>query len=1857
MKLLSLAVLGIFVWMLCGTAAAPYLAGQAHGQDARYQFTDHITLDSLPKTAHIGEMITFEGSISVDGYDTEGLVIYIKDADITGTDDLLATAYVEKDGRFSAGWHVVQVDGEKDHTIEVYASFDGGDLMGSATSCGPAHTSAAGMDCKYVVITISEEPETSSHESLNNRCAHRDPECIGMAASQNVREYIELYYALDFDKSPHVAIVPNPDSYNQAKRYVESVQKGVLVWTGLLEDMQPGEWDVTFEVIQPEQGTFVKRPDIVMNINAPDDDPECFDGYLGYAIIHQMPQKPIQAAVCIKEGYPEERIISTAAHEFIHAMGLGHAFNVDGDLMCSTENDIPTCDVYGILASPSRLNLEAVLALYGPDGYTNPNNVIEYGEIFSASPVNSGRMMISAENPTFENHFAGPQIVEVSVMDPDNMDTDKAMTEPDVTVNGNRLRMIQATDGIWYGYFADRAMVENADARGVLDFGTITDAIGFFESADAVAGSSTNTLENTKDINLFQRGQVGLSQSPGWPFIQLYDFRPDSMVTVQYTGNINVQSAALTFGSVDKFSDVRLDRETYPQGAQIHATITDAWLNIDPTSEDSWTFDTIHGAIYYGVFDDAGKQIPADHAQAELTEVGSMMCGGCSLLITGDMQNVIGRIIEFQANAESSLLGLEQQVTVTETGASSGEFGTYDESGISTVRTADDAQDGASLTFHYGNMGATALVRTGLPAIHIPDIDAKPREIISVIIKDENANKNGHNIEEMVLSNPDTLQIPAFRTGMPFTLGSGDARVALTNFHSNNDGIVPSPIQFTGLAKAAITVQPYSERGIITPDGKSGIQVDTILIDFGAQMSTIRETLFDPTDSDFKGFNFYNQDVESTGFESAYDIYLIHAAGPIITADGHIGSNMFAKKIAGDLQAQSGLAFIDAETASYLASEQSISEHNTGLAIVSKYDNQDADNLGAMPIVADFFSYGLITDGHKYDGIANQIIRIEPEETGSNTGIFEGETEYVITNQASVLDISTYDRLVTIDQDPAFVVIDGATGDDAVRVSYIGLDGNGVQKQISDLQEIPTHTGSISLDMETYGLGDPVLVTVRDADLNADSDFIDIYTITNLDDTVGMDVAFDGKSIETDTGNLGRILDVTFDGMLWSAPASSACKEQIRAGDAGLAATGFILIETGADTGVFEGDFQIPTRLCSDKNPYSTSGAEVKVSYVDFRDKSGRIIETADSAHIKEHIGSVNLDRTVYPVPFGPGVIETAPGEYLPQGDLAVHIRIDDITRDITEGYPDVINVKGTGPIKITVQREAEEIILGYAGGSDAPLGENFGPIVETADAGVFEVTVPVRYNGGPQDARCPTKDMHCILRGDALHVEYIMDHIEGAGMVTDSAVFELRDGQLHTDKAIYITKSDIIMTLTEPDLDMDSRQVDRHSLDIISWNSPAHNGSIGEFDSEPYLLETGASTGIFVAFINMPVKINGNILERGEEIMLKYTDYGPADSIHVGSDIISVKYNIYTSDFGAEIKFDQDTYTWTDKVYITIISPDYNFDDDIIESIGDTELNDIIIFTGGGRLDNYRLVEIGSDTGVFGGEIILTGFDYDAVPHGNAQKGTGGYGPVDGYLKAYGNDTIAVLYRMTAGEDTIGAVPIQWNVGQIQWLDSRYAVSEKGAIRVIDPDMNVDPEARDSFEIDVWSDSDSGGIGLAVTETGVATGIFEGVVYFTTTDESSDNTTLLVGEGDIINAEYTDKTLPVPYDDTDELDVYATSVIGADTTLDILAYHDVNGDRNHGAAEAEFEGLIIMTYVPSTGMARILTTDAGGVAAASMPAVTYYVIALPGPGQEITTNKFTYGDAAYYGVVHVKDPVAGSAHHMEIGVSASGSE
>ena len=850
----------------------------------------------------------------------------------------------------------------------------------------------------------------------------------------------------------------------------------------------------------------------------------------------------------------------------------------------------------------------------------------------------------------------------------------------------------------------------------------------------------------------------------------------------------------------------------------------------------------------------------------------------------------------------------------------------------------------------------------------------------------------------------------------------------------------------------------------------------------------------------------------------------------------------------------SGLMHLGADMQAY------IENMGTGDAMLIVILDGDVSRLCSdITLVADFFTFGQTPDGER---VNNAIYRIEVEESSSNSDMYEGTVEYTMLNQLNIDDPNTYTGLRTISDEVSIIVHEDFTDEDSIRVNYLDLGADGVSTQIAIQQAAPTHSGVVSFDSESYKIADTVMITLEDADLNVDNDVIDIYTFSSsfeLADYIGDDKAY--------------ILDVTFDDELWTGNTECTIdRDGNTANVPGFSSTGFTLQETTATSGVFTGDFQIPDYYCqeTDKNNdgklrESVTGVDIEVNYQDFRDASGEEIEVGAGAAVRANTGTVSLDRTVYPVPFAADTFEHTTG-YLPPHDLTVHVTIDDADFDISAAGEDVI-ANATEYLTVQVIRGSAEHVIDL---EDAR-------ILETApDSGAFELDLPIAYNMGPTQG-CPSHKVNdvnifadgCILQGDILQVEY-EDPTDASGeenSVTDSATFDLRNGVLQSDKSVYIIGSDMILTLIEPDFDLENDGAESYTLDLIEWDSDAATLGMGQsdkskadgslaFDPEPSeLRETGDSTGIFQVIVEIPAEIDGDRLERGEEIELEYVDYGPSGSDYVGDESEDVTLTVFTSNFGATIELDQKVYTWTDKVYITIVAPDHNFDSALVDEIGDSNLDPIQVSTRSADIDNYKLVETGPDTGIFTGEVILVGFDHNA--DGDTETGTeAGYdnpqrdtspdrtGPTNGYLETRDDDGITVSFEYSEDETVVGSALIRWNIGEVQWLESSYPASGTGVVRVIDPDMNWDPEAVNNFVVDVWSDADSGGIDLTITETNEATGIFEGTVFFTITDESSGHR-LRVAEGNTVTAEYEDNTLPDPYTTADELDISATTLIG----------------------------------------------------------------------------------------------------------------
>ena len=710
------------------------------------------------------------------------------------------------------------------------------------------------------------------------------------------------------------------------------------------------------------------------------------------------------------------------------------------------------------------------------------------------------------------------------------------------------------------------------------------------------------------------------------------------------------------------------------------------------------------------------------------------------------------------------------------------------------------------------------------------------------------------------------------------------------------------------------------------------------------------------------------------------------------------------------------------------------------------------------------------------------------------------------------------------------VLMDSVSGSDSVRVVYNDTDAFQVATKIGAQLETSTHTGDISLDQASYGAADIAVITIVDADLNTDSAARDTYQ--NSSTTFNVTVTQSGQTNS----------------------------EQ-------LVAAAMTIIETGDNTGVFVGTFSVP----------DYKGSDMELVYYDSRDAGGSAVEYYDTATVVSTSGSVSFDRSVYPVPWG-GSDGTTADFYNGSGTAGGNSESGAVTAWIT-----VSDADETGDTLTTSAGSATGLILvkhtdsagtttiataGSAGGgvdgSATSKAVELGPLNEIViGSSEFEVALTI-YETMVNSGATLT-----IESGDVITVEYV-DTADGAGSTStfyDYSTFDLRTGTLSVDKDVYVMGSDMVITVTDPDLNLDSGTCESYAMSLIEWDSSADSSELlatstadntsSSFTSNPSSLEeTGCDTGVFQTVTTIPVlTVGGGNPEYGEGVTLTYVDAGLSGESDVAGDKADIETTFSISNFGAIVELDKALYNWTDTVYITITAPDHNNNSAAEETIGTSALP-IQVTSRNGKMcttangSAYAIAaETGPDTGVFTMEVALTGYALSTAhntPSATGQSSTCSASSSTGHdlIMAGQTDGVSVSYEYTDSVVVVASASVAFNIAEAGFDTSSASAGGSALLTVTDADENTNSAIIDTFTAAVFSDSDNGGFTLTLNETDEDTGVFEGTVFFTSTDATS-GSNLRVSEGDTVTAEYSDTTLPEPYTDSDSLTVASTLTIG----------------------------------------------------------------------------------------------------------------
>ncbi len=839
-----------------------------------------------------------------------------------------------------------------------------------------------------------------------------------------------------------------------------------------------------------------------------------------------------------------------------------------------------------------------------------------------ANAASNPNLYVSAENSLYNNHFAGSMVIEVVVSDPNLSDTDEGKGEPDVTLNGNALRMVQAGDGKWYAYFANVDKAKTADQisldAGVagegLDFGVFcgrdtislgpsfseTDGIalpkdtmigstngnsGFNTCTGAPSGSIiNNVVRNPRSINTnpsVPTGQIGLDDD-AWPIIQLYSF--SSNVVLQYNAAGGTQQVTLQYDDIPNIS-LSLDRTDYPPGSEVFVTINDMQLNQDPTARDSWTFNVgSPQATFYAAFTENGAN--AANGAAGLTNLVSKL-SSLGFDNNGKISMSLGSVADLKENGFQSDEATDggsntytQIVTFVESQPNTGIFENFDFGNEANIMVLSTAPRGQAATIGYNSKSVSIVSGQGTASVNLGTTQVLSGQKIPVTVTDSDQNINSGARDRLEVFRSSAI-IPSLTIGNPITLDDADS-VKIANFTDPLAG---------GTSVSSSIPDANSDRLILDTRPSSGISnqiFERIVLDLGVTATGLESSLIDVSAANNFGTNWINYDFRSLekqlgitdfsdtrislffGLTDSSPVTLL-SAGRLTGAQGFIQNDTAATLIS----SKSGQAFL---VINFDASNNSAPQGS----ISTETDTQ--------PIVFDLFSFGTKNNAD----VNNAIYRFELQETSTNTGIFTGTLEYLIANQLNQYDANTIATLRTIDEDIKFFVNQRLIDEKGINIAYSDVSQVGSTEGSSSKTDINTHSGVVSLTAKAFRFGQPVTVILNDPDLNVKHDGIDIYSVIDAPASANVD------TVGTTGG--GILLEVLIKDIRYKRCTVNGVEY------GGLAASGFSLVETGPNTGRFQGVFKLPSQICNEGGTklISSAGGIIDLKYHDFRDSSGQ---------------------------------------------------------------------------------------------------------------------------------------------------------------------------------------------------------------------------------------------------------------------------------------------------------------------------------------------------------------------------------------------------------------------------------------------------------------------------------------------------------------------------------------------------------------------------------------------------------------------------------------------------------------------------
>jgi len=483
----------------------------------------------------------------------------------------------------------------------------------------------------------------------------------------------------------------------------------------------------------------------------------------------------------------------------------------------------------------------------------------------------AGQLYVSAENATFGNTFGGGSVVEVIVKDPNRSDTEVAEAEPTVYVDNQQLRMAQGVDGYWYAYIGAYDNNAGAAIDGATGFDAVFNNLEYgiqvadnligqdhlairgaadsdvthYASAVMLNGGMTNTtIANPPTLSDYNHtsnvggdpitsnadqtstlGQIGINGTE-WPFIQLFDFTQGTFdIVLSQAGQDEIVTLDYDSSGLDGFAGIESDRLSATQGSDVHLTITDQALNIDPTNEDVVIFYVPEAGTAGTVsFTNGTSPNLSAHNALVATAVNdyfqtsyiaeSMGFGDNGVLkinydANGISTNVFTNTATADDTAAKSIGGAADYYLVfVESGDNTGIFGNTDDNSESNIEVNSSAKRGTTATIDYNDSAVSFVVANSFGDLDMDESSIGDEwnsgETLAVTLVDQDLNKNTLSNEDMVMTKAYNSTIPSLQIGSPITL-SEDSCI------TGGPGTYGSALNLAGFCSTVMNVTTFSK--------------------------------------------------------------------------------------------------------------------------------------------------------------------------------------------------------------------------------------------------------------------------------------------------------------------------------------------------------------------------------------------------------------------------------------------------------------------------------------------------------------------------------------------------------------------------------------------------------------------------------------------------------------------------------------------------------------------------------------------------------------------------------------------------------------------------------------------------------------------------------------------------------------------------------------------------------------------------------------------------------------------------------------------------------------------------------------